>query len=147
MILVPCRKLAGRCSSTAPPFKRTKEPCWAPLTAVSIERIETEAILGKASPRNPRVRIRNKSSRLWILLVAWRLKAVKTSSSAIPSPLSMTWILRKPASSIKISIWVLPASTAFSTNSLTTEAGRSTTSPAAIWFARRSDNSWIFPIC
>jgi hypothetical protein len=29
-----------------------------------------------------------------------------------------------------------PASIAFSISSLTTEAGRSTTSPAAIWFAR-----------
>ena len=142
MIFVPCRKFAGICSSTVPPFNRRNEPWEASLTAVSIVKIETEAILGNASPRKPSVRIRNKSSRLWILLVAWRLKAVTTSSSAIPSPLSITWILRRPASSMKISICVLPASTAFSTSSLTTEAGRSTTSPA-----RRSDNSWILPIC
>jgi hypothetical protein len=32
-----------------------------------------------------------------------------------------------------------PASSAFSTSSLTTEAGRSTTSPAAIWLARSGE--------
>ena len=31
-----------------------------------------------------------------------------------------------------------PASSEFSTSSFTTDAGRSTTSPAAIWFATRS---------
>ena len=41
---------------------------------------------------------------------------------------------------------LLPASIAFSTSSLTTEAGRSTTSPAAIWSAKISLNSWIFAI-
>ena len=35
---------------------------------------------------------------------------------------------------------VAPASKLFSTNSLTTEAGRSTTSPAAIWLANRAGN-------
>src|SRR4029450_6328305 len=38
-----------------------------------------------------------------------------------------------------------PASIAFSTSSLTTEAGRSTTSPAAIWFARSAGRRLIFP--
>ena len=36
-----------------------------------------------------------------------------------------------------------PASSAFSTSSLTTEAGRSTTSPAAIWLARWTGRRWI----
>src|SRR5579862_5405422 len=36
-----------------------------------------------------------------------------------------------------------PASIAFSTSSLTTEAGRSTTSPAAIWLARSGGSRWI----
>src|SRR5205814_8834910 len=39
-----------------------------------------------------------------------------------------------------------PASIAFSTSSLTTDAGRSTTSPAAIWFARSAGRRVIFPI-
>src|ERR1700752_3559043 len=38
-----------------------------------------------------------------------------------------------------------PASTAFSTSSLTTEAGRSTTSPAAICFARSGGRRLILP--
>src|SRR5262245_10218499 len=38
-----------------------------------------------------------------------------------------------------------PASIAFSTSSLTTEAGRSTTSPAAIWLARSEGNRAILP--
>ena len=36
-----------------------------------------------------------------------------------------------------------PASIAFSTSSLTTDAGRSTTSPAAIWLARSREESWM----
>src|SRR2546426_12783344 len=39
-----------------------------------------------------------------------------------------------------------PASMAFSTSSLTTDAGRSTTSPAAIWFARSGGRRLILPI-
>ncbi|XPE37946.1 hypothetical protein ACNKHS_25585 [Shigella flexneri] len=35
-----------------------------------------------------------------------------------------------------ISMRVAPASRLFSTSSFTTDAGRSTTSPAAIWFAK-----------
>ena len=45
-----------------------------------------------------------------------------------------------------ISITVLPASIAFSTSSFTTEAGRSTTSPAAILFDKISSNWIILPI-
>src|SRR2546427_6380006 len=40
-----------------------------------------------------------------------------------------------------------PASMAFSTNSLTTEAGRSTTSPAAIWLARSVGRRVMRPMC
>jgi hypothetical protein len=35
------------------------------------------------------------------------------------------------------------ASSAFSTSSLTTDAGRSTTSPAAIWLASFSGRTWM----
>jgi hypothetical protein len=41
----------------------------------------------------------------------------------------------RPPAVISTSIFVAPASTQFSINSFTTEAGRSTTSPAAILFA------------
>ena len=45
-----------------------------------------------------------------------------------------------------MTILVLPASTAFSNNSLTTDDGRSITSPAAIWLVNKALNSLIFPI-
>src|SRR5208337_2907874 len=39
-----------------------------------------------------------------------------------------------------------PASSAFSSNSLTTDAGRSTTSPAAILLATFSERTWMRPM-
>src|SRR5215218_10092035 len=50
----------------------------------------------------------------------------------MPVPSSLTRISCRPPSSMARSIDVAPASSAFSTSSLTTEAGRSITSPAAI---------------
>ena len=41
---------------------------------------------------------------------------------------------------------VAPASSAFSSSSLTTDAGRSTTSPAAIRFATSKPSTLIFPM-
>src|ERR1035438_5140318 len=41
---------------------------------------------------------------------------------------------------------VEPASSAFSSSSFTTDAGRSTTSPAAIWLATLSGRTWILPM-
>ena len=52
----------------------------------------------------------------------------------MPLPSSSTEIEPSPPSRIATRICVAPASSAFSTSSFTTEAGRSTTSPAAIWF-------------
>ena len=56
-------------------------------------------------------------------------------SLEIPTPSSRTFTRRAPPPSISTSIRVAPASTLFSTSSLTTDAGRSTASPAAIWLA------------
>src|SRR3981189_148734 len=39
-----------------------------------------------------------------------------------------------------------PASSEFSSISLTTDAGRSTTSPAAIWLATASESTWMRPM-
>ncbi len=75
------------------------------------------------------------SSTSRILLVAWASMASSASSRPMPLPLSRTAIRLRPPTAIETSIWVAPASTAFSTNSFTTDAGRSTTSPAAILFA------------
>src|SRR5437868_12422787 len=51
--------------------------------------------------------------------------------------------MRLPPDSISIRIVFAPASNAFSRSSLTTEAGRSTTSPAAILLATASGNMRI----
>jgi hypothetical protein len=53
----------------------------------------------------------------------------------MPSPLSLTRIRDVPLFSIEIVISVAAASMEFSTSSLTTDAGRSTTSPAAMRLA------------
>ena len=98
---------------------------------VSISISDTDAIDGNASPRNPIKLIFNKSS-VGNLDVACRITAVARSSRPIPDPLSITLINVRPPSTTSITIWSAPASSAFSTNSLTTLAGRSTTSPAAI---------------
>src|SRR5258708_7291897 len=50
----------------------------------------------------------------------------------------MTRIIRLPPDSISIRMVIAPASRAFSSSSFTTEAGRSTTSPAAILLATAS---------
>ena len=67
-----------------------------------------------------------------ILLVACRSSASRASSGSIPSPSSSTRISFLPPSSTATAMRRAPASSAFSTSSLTTDAGRSTTSPAAI---------------
>ena len=101
----------------------------------SVKR-DTDAMLGSASPRKPSVAMRSRSSARRILLVAWRSTESRASSGSMPSPSSSTRISRLPPASTVMATRVAPASTAFSTSSLTTEAGRSTTSPAAIWLAR-----------
>ena len=76
-----------------------------------------------------------RSSALDILEVACLSKQTTASSGLIPQPLSVTCMRVLPASVTDTVIWVACASTAFSTSSLTTEAGRCTTSPAAIRLA------------
>ena len=57
------------------------------------------------------------------------------------APSSLTRISASPPPAVAISIAPAPASSAFSTSSLTTLAGRSITSPAAIWLIMVSE-SW-----
>jgi hypothetical protein len=94
-----------------------------------------------ASPRNPIVATDSKSRRERILLVAWRRKASANSEGGMPLPSSSTLIRRTPPSIKRTTMWLAPASKALSTNSRTTEAGRSTTSPAAIWLTNSSGSS------
>src|SRR5258708_6934875 len=63
----------------------------------------------------------------------------------MPSPLSEIRMRVRPAESKSIWMEVAPASSEFSTSSLTTLAGRSTTSPAAIKRMRDSGSFWILP--
>ena len=94
-------------------------------------RRDTDPIEGSASPRNPRVRICDRSSPS-SFDVAWRSTASAKSSGPIPAPSSATETRLRPPSRKVMSIRLAPASRLFSTSSLTTEAGRSTTSPAAM---------------
>ena len=87
-----------------------------------------------ASPRKPSVPIAFRSSALLIFEVACRSNASTASSRVIPSPSSVIFRSRRPPASISIVTRVAPASMAFSTSSLATDAGRSTTSPAAMRF-------------
>ena len=93
---------------------------------------DTAAILASASPLKPRDETAIRSSIDLILLVACLLNAISISFLLIPLPLSVTLINEIPPSFISTVIAVAPASIAFSTSSLTTEEGLSTTSPAAI---------------
>ena len=66
------------------------------------------------------------------LLVACRTKAIASSSAGMPAPSSLTRIEVLPAPRTSMLMRRASESRAFSTSSLTTDAGRSITSPAAI---------------
>src|ERR1019366_3925122 len=61
-------------------------------------------------------------------------------------PSSAMRIRRRPPASTSTRRSVAPASSEFSSSSLTTEAGRSTTSPAAIWLATWSGRMRMRPM-
>src|SRR4030042_779684 len=61
----------------------------------------------------------------------------------MPHPLSLTRMIPSPPCVASTVPWVAPASRAFSTSSFTAEAGRSTTSPAAIFATRSGARRWI----
>jgi hypothetical protein len=82
------------------------------LRAEAIRKRETDAMLGRASPRKPKLLISCKSWRLCSLLVAWRVRASSSWSSEMPDPLSLTLMLDCPPSLIWIRSRVAPASSA-----------------------------------
>src|SRR5438128_1298038 len=84
-----------------------------------------------------------RSSLLRSLLVAWRCRLSCASSRPMPAPSSRTRTSLRPPSCRSTSMRRAPASSAFSTSSLTAAAGRSITSPAAIWLERVSGNTWM----
>ena len=137
---------ASRTSRTFPPSTKISVPATESFSRVTKRNRETLAILGTASPRKPRVMIVAKSPTVRNLLVAWRSRDRSASSRDIPHPSSLTRINAAPPRSMSTRISRAPASMLFSTSSLTTEAGRSTTSPAATWLARISGSTRIFGI-
>ena len=126
------------------PSTCTCQPSASPSTLLARVSRDTELIAARASPRNPRVPMASRSSSPRILLVAWRDRARGRSSRSMPLPLSRTRTSFTPPCSTSTVMDSDPASSAFSSSSFNTEAGRSTTSPAAIWLARRESSSWIF---
>ena len=130
--VVPGAAPASEISGFFPPMMRTETPSSSSARRVTRENRETAAMVGSASPRKPRVGTDKISSLPLILLVACRCTESSASSRLMPQPLSVTRIRLSPPAIVSISMVVAPASTAFSISSLTTEAGRSTTSPAAI---------------
>src|SRR5260370_6715432 len=83
-----------------------------------------------------------RSSLLRSLLVACRCRLSSASSRPVPQRSSRTRTSLRPPSSRSISIRFAPASSAFSTSSFPTGAGRSMTSPAAMWWASVSWSTW-----
>ena len=146
VIAVPSGRPASSTRKILPPLISTMVPEDSPRARVSSFSRETEAIEGKASPRNPSVATVSRSSALWIFEVAWRSKASRASSRVMPQPLSVIWISLLPPASAWMRMRVDPASSEFSRSSLTTEAGRSTTSPAAILLATCSGRTWMRPM-
>jgi hypothetical protein len=130
-------------SAEAPPSTVTFVPAPSPV-AVLKEKEETLAMEGRASPLNPKVFTDSRSSTELILLVACRKIESLASSGLMPEPSSRTSIREAPSSPTSISRREAPASSAFSRSSLTTEAGRSTTSPAATCWATKGSRTRMF---
>ena len=144
--LLPTGQTQGSCPMNLLPAIESDVPISSFSWRVFSSIWATAAIEAKASPRNPIVVKAKRSSAFRILDVAWRSKERRASVSDIPFPSSITCIDVRPASTIRTFIVFAPASTAFSTNSFTTEAGRCITSPAAIWFATLSGKSCIISL-
>ena len=126
------------CPTKREPSMQSRTPSsWSAVRVVR-RTCATAAMEASASPRKPMVWSLKRSSACRILDVAWRSKAMRASVSLIPLPSSMTWMDVRPASCTSTSMVDAPASTAFSISSLMTDAGRCTTSPAAIWLATES---------
>src|ERR687890_683442 len=133
-MVVPLGWEAAEVSAASPPSTTTLVAAPSPVEVVR-EKEETLAIEGSASPLNPRVLTASISSTFRILLVACLSTESPASSGDIPEPSSRTRMREVPPSPSSTSMREAPASRAFSTSSLTTEAGRSTTSPAATCWA------------
>src|SRR6185312_90191 len=136
---VPSESADGFTAPFLPPSTAISEALDASFVRVTIESFATAPIEGSASPRKPSVETEFRSSP-GSFDVAWRSTASLRSAGGMPEPSSLTRINRWPPPESTTSIRCAPASSAFSTSSFTTEAGRSTTSPAAMRLMTASDN-------
>ena len=136
---VPRLAAAGRTAETCPPSTEISAAASAPTMRERMASRDTEPMEGSASPRKPSERMS------WMSVesfeVQWRATASINSLPAMPAPSSTTRMSDRPPPAVAISTRVAPASSAFSTSSFTTLAGRSMTSPAAIWLIIVSE-SW-----
>ena len=136
---VPTLPAAGFTLPLAPRSTLSAKASPAPRARDRIVSDAIEPMDGSASPRKPSVRMANRSSSD-SFEVACRSTASTRSSGAMPLPSSVTRISDRPPDAVTTSTSPAPASSAFSTSSLTTLAGRSTTSPAAIRLIVSGDN-------
>ena len=128
---VPGGTAAGPSPASAPWSIAIRQPSLLPRSRLSIVRRETLAIDGSASPRKPKL-VTFSICSSGNFEVAWRSSASAISDGAIPQPSSLTSTRSSPPADSRTATWVAPASSAFSTSSLSALAGRSTTSPAAM---------------
>ena len=139
--VVPCAPDEGE---TLPLCEPTISQAWAASIVREVRvTAATEAMEASASPRKPRVPTFSRSLREAIFEVAWRARASGNCSLSMPRPLSVMAMRFTPPSSRRTVICVAPESSAFSSSSLTTADGRSTTSPAAICEISWSGRAWI----
>src|SRR6267378_4127528 len=80
LIVVPAGNPAGFTLTSLPPANSMRVPSASASSRVSSSSLDTAAIVGNASPRNPSVAIESRSSAERNLLVAWRSKASSASS-------------------------------------------------------------------
>ena len=146
VIVVPFAHPISSTDNTFPPSTTILVPISSVSWRLTSSTFDIAAILAKASPLNPIDFTSCRSSADLILLVACLSKAISTSSFCIPFPSSVILIKDIPPFFISIVICFAPASIEFSTSSLTTEAGLSITSPAAILLIVNSSNNTMFPI-
>ena len=145
-MLVPSGAPSGRISIMSPASRLMYVPSAAPCSQVLSSMRETLEMAASASPRKPSVSMRSSPRSSASLLVAWRRKATPASSALIPQPSSVTRISSAPPPENSTVMFLAPASTAFSASSLTADAGRSTTSPAAMRSATWGESMFILGI-
>ena len=131
-MVVPTGQPAAVTSPGTPPSRCSRAPASADGSRENTSSRDTAAMAASASPRKPSVWMAARSEAVRSLLVAWRRKAVGSCSAAMPQPLSVTRRYVSPPFSSSTDTADAPASSAFSSSSLHTLAGRSTTSPAAM---------------